>query len=139
MRGIDNETNTTEIYGGSSNSVDVCALEDNTSIQVLRSDGATQHDVELSAHQRFNITGTGSLYSGTAIRITSNKPISAVSIADSNGGEATTLVPETAMGTVCGMARDVDWIKMVTPHSNNHFTIKNTLGQVLETGVDIMY
>lgn len=135
LRGIDDETSFNDLYGGSSNSVDVCALEDNTSIQVLRSDGATQHDIELSSHERFNITGTGSLYSGTAIRITSNKPISAVSIADSNGGEATTLVPEIAMGTVCGMARDVNWIKMITPHSNNHFTIKNTLGQVLETGV----
>jgi len=103
----------TEWYGVGSSSVEIAAIEDNTSITVYRS-GNTSTTHTLDRGDELSINDSGSDGSDPAQRIVADKPVGVKSIADSDGAESTTFLPPEEMDFTYYIPQNVQYIAIAT-------------------------
>ena len=103
-----------ELYGTASGSGDVIALEDNTSITEYTSAGG-ERTFTVNRGGNTSLTGGGSQFAGSSVRLVADKPIYAFSKGDGDGGEATPFVSPEAFGTHAAIpGSQNDFIKLVS-------------------------
>ena len=113
-----------EVWGVRSKNVMVGAAQDNTSLTVYASGGASQ-SYTLSAGGRLvlNVGSNTSQGRGDAFRIVADKPITAVQYADSDGSDATTFWPHSYHGTYYGIPVSTQYVAVACPEPNTQVTL----------------
>ncbi|MCJ8318092.1 MAG: cadherin-like domain-containing protein [Colwellia sp.] len=120
-----------EIFGVRNRTVSVGAIEDNTLISVLADNGTTiDYTLQAGKIQTIALGSNLAQGAGSAFRITSDKPISAVQIADADGGETTAFLPQQFLATSYLVPVDAQYLAIVCPQANTvikRYSINNEL------------
>ncbi len=103
----------TEWYGVGSGRVEIAALYDNTNITLYRSTG-TNTTYNLNRGENITVNDSGSQGSDPAHRVVADKLIGVSSLADGDGGEATTFLPVEKMGYKYYFSEDAQYIAIAT-------------------------
>ncbi len=107
------------------------ALEDNTQITVLDSAGiSTQFVLNAGEHRAF--TSGGANGEGVGMRITADKPIAAIQVADRDGIEATAFWDPVYSGRRYGLPIDTQYVAVVCDQASS-ISLYDTDGIVLDT------
>ncbi|PID52247.1 MAG: hypothetical protein CR972_03110 [Candidatus Moraniibacteriota bacterium] len=102
-----------EWYGVGSGRLEIAALYDATDVTVYRSDGTTAN-YTLNRGDNHVINDAGSQGSEPAHRVVADGPIGVNSLADGDGGEATTFLPTHEMGYRYYFPEDMQYIAIAT-------------------------
>jgi hypothetical protein len=102
-----------EWYGVGSGNLEIAAMVNNTNITLYRSNNTTA-TYTLNRGQHVYISDAGSEGSEPAHRVVADQPIGVKSIADSDGGEATTFLPVQELGYKYYFPEDVQYIAIAT-------------------------
>ncbi len=102
-----------EWYGVGSGNIQIAALNDNTSVTLYRSSGAS-NTYTLQRGENVMINDAGSQGSDPAHHVVADQPIGVGSLADGDGGEATTFLPVEEMGYRYYIADDTQYIAIAT-------------------------
>ncbi|VAW57977.1 hypothetical protein MNBD_GAMMA11-2884 [hydrothermal vent metagenome] len=107
------------------------ALEDNTQVSVLDSTGVSTQFVLNAGERRAFIAG-GASGTGVAMRITADKPISAIQVADRDGLEATAFWDPVYSGRRYGLPIDTQYAAVVCDQASR-ISLYDAGGVVLDT------
>lgn len=122
-----------ELYGVPSTTAFVACVEDNTEVIGYLSDG-TKWEFTCNRGEFGSKGGNGNLGSGPAYRIVSSKPVAAIGVADSNGGEAEPLMPVELMTTQLSLASSTEYVTIASRSQGVDYTIYGADGSVKSTG-----
>ncbi len=119
-----------ELWGIRSNAAIVGAMEDNTTITVTGSSGATENFILNAGDYRSLTIPGGSQGSGSAVHIVADKPIAAIQSADNDGAETTAFLDTPYLATHYGLPINTQYVAVVCPQLTN---VTLTNGTVTET------
>lgn len=112
----------TDWWGVPSNNLQIGALQDNTSVTRLGSDG-TNITTTLDRGDGLEVNGLGTEGTAPAYRIISDKPVNVHQIADSDGTESTTFLPETELATEYFLPVSAQYIAVATTQPSTNCTV----------------
>lgn len=107
----------TEIFGCASNGGHIIVTEDGTTITEYATDGTitSRGTYNKSTSVISIVNDASSQFSGVSVKIVADKPISAESQADSDGGEMTPFVSKESFGTVFSIPENErEWVKIIS-------------------------
>ncbi len=107
------------------------ALEDNTQVTVLDSDGVSTQFI-LNATERREFTAGSAQGQGVGLHITADKPIAAIQLADNDGIEATAFWDSVYSGRRYGLPIDTQYVAIVCDRSTS-ISLYDSSGNVLDT------
>jgi len=84
--------------------------------------------IVLGANGGNDTSGLPSQGAGPAYLVSANNPIGANGLADGDGGEFMTFLPQKELGTVFGSANTVEYIAVAAPYASTICTLYNNLG-----------
>ncbi len=119
-----------ELWGVRSNNAIVGAMENNTTITVTGSSGATESFTLNAGGYRTLTVPSGAQGSGSAVHIVADKPIAAIQSADSDGAETTAFLDTPYLATHYGLPINTQYVAVVCPQFTN---VTLTNGTVTET------
>lgn len=108
------------------------AIDDGTIIDRVNSDGSASQ-YTLDRGQRASLGSTGRLYSGSSVKLSSNKPFHAESLADSNGGQMTCWTDREAMATDYVLARDITFLAFAGLEKGATVSVYDPTGVLVDT------
>ena len=118
------------LWGVRSNTAIVGAMEDNTTITVTGSSGATESfTLDAGGYRTLTIPGA-TQGSGSAVHIVADKPIAAIQSADGDGVEATAFLDTPYLATHYALPVDAQYVAVVCPQFTN---VTLTNGGLTET------
>ncbi|MBN2724188.1 MAG: DUF2341 domain-containing protein [Deltaproteobacteria bacterium] len=124
------------LWGATTGTTYVSAVNDNTSLTVYLSDGTTQSYTINSDTYTAIESGITNGIDGHAMRLVADGPIGALSIGDGDGGEAVIFLPEKHMSTVFRFPSDGRYALISAKHSGtwcSEITPDGTEIQTLQT------
>lgn len=126
-----------ELYGIGSTNLLVAAAEDNTTVDIYRSDG-TNSTVTLgnSNNYVYSESGGGSQGSGVAYRLVADKPIGASSLADADGTETMVFYPRKEFSDVYVLPEDTQYMSIVAMEPSVTCNVFDDLGNLVSTGTE---
>lgn len=102
----------------------VGATEDNTTITVYESNGASNSFTLNSGElQAISIGDNANQSAGSALHIVADKPIAAIEYADSDGSESTAFYNESYLSTHYGIPVDTQYIAIACPNVSTTVTL----------------
>lgn len=110
----------------------VAALEDATTGAAYYSDG-TSEGFALDALGTHTLGLTGTEGNGPAVRIVADRPVSAISYADSDGGEMVTFLPTRWLGTHHVVPFDAQYVYAAAPQPGTRCTLVHGGGTTTRT------
>jgi hypothetical protein len=110
----------------------ITALEDATTGTAYFSDGTTE-TFALDALGTHTLGLTGSQGNGPAVRIVADRPVSAVSYADADGGEMVTFLPTRWLGTHHVVPFDAQYVYVAAPLPGTRCTLTHGGGTNVRT------
>jgi hypothetical protein len=118
----------TELWGICSHNAYVTAVEDSTEITVYTSNSDTPRTMTVNAGQRHQVCSSLPFNSvrqglGPAVRIVSDKPVSAVQVADGDGVEQTAFYPTRYLKSRFGIPKDSQYIAVTCPSADTTVTL----------------
>ena len=124
----------TEVYGIYTNNFVVAAFRNNTKVTITRTNGETRNITLQRGEKALNEIGGRTLHGGgTALKITSNKPIAAYQYADGDGVEATAFLPKEKMVRSSVLPTNAQYIAIAAPYPNTTVELLTEDGSVIET------
>jgi len=124
----------TELWGIRSNNVTLGALQDNTSITVYASNGATgSYNLDAGDRALAVVGSSGSEGAGNALHIVADKPIAAIQGADSDGVEATGFWPAEFFATSYGLPVNTQYVAVTCFDSGTTVTLNDGGSVVSQT------
>ncbi|NOZ81838.1 MAG: DUF2341 domain-containing protein [Candidatus Micrarchaeota archaeon] len=117
----------TELLGIGSNLFEIGTGSSQAYVSWIRSDGLSG-SVLLPAYSNYYLSGLGSYGNAPAFRVSSDSPIGANQLADSDGGETTTFLSLTETGTVFGSGNRAGYIAVAAPYPSTTCRVYNSAG-----------
>ena len=125
----------TDWWGVPSRYLTIAALEDNTQVQILISNG-TNRTISLDAYEDYNIyDGASSQGGGQAFHIVSNKPVGVAQYADGDGGEETTFLPDYELDTEYVIPHGYDYIAIATTQAKTNCSRYDSSGNYIDSQI----
>lgn len=113
----------TEVYGVYSSHYVVAALEEQTQLIILSSNGQKRVIRLNSGEQRADIIGkSGAQGLGDAITVKADKPVAAIQYGDGDGDEATMFLPDALLGHVY-VWPEAQYLAIVMPHPHTELKV----------------
>ncbi len=113
-----------ELWGIRSKQIIVGAVEDNTSLVVYSSGGASQsYSLNSGSRTILSIGSNTSQGRGDAFRLVSDKPIMAAQYGDSDGSDATAFWPRSYLANQYGIPIDTQYVAVVCPEPDTELTL----------------
>ncbi|RME53525.1 DUF2341 domain-containing protein [Candidatus Woesearchaeota archaeon] len=125
---------TTDWWGVPSGSIEIAALENGTTATIYWSDTATPTTVSLDAGDEHISGGHGTQGSAPAAHVVSNKPIGVKQIADGDGTESVTFLPESELAKEYVFSHDSSYVAIAATQPDTSCTIYSSTGTLLFSG-----
>ena len=126
-----------DILGGSTATVRLAALEDDTTITATFSGGSVRN-LTLNAGEFANLSGSGGAQgTGPAVRLIADAPIAATANGDGDGGDAVALLPVEMAGHRFVLPRAAQYLFVSTLHSDTHCSLTGPDGTLIGEDEDV--
>lgn len=118
-----------DLFGIPSQTLNVAASTDAASISIQKNNGTISITSQsLSSLGKYQQAMGGSQGTTGATKITSDAPIAAFQLADSDGSDTTTFFPESTLGTKFGSPQMAQYVSIAAPYQNTECTFYDNTG-----------
>lgn len=118
-----------DLFGIPSQTLNVAASTEAASISIQKNNGTISITSQsLSSLGKYQQAMGGSQGTTGATKITSNAPIAAFQLADSDGSDTTTFFPESTLGTKFGSPQMAQYVSIAAPYQNTECTLYDNTG-----------
>ena len=121
----------TDWWGVASNYLHIAAMHNSTNVTVYWSDGTTSNSIMNAGDQWSLSGGTGNQGADRAAHVVANDTVGCTQMADSDGGDGTTFLPEWELEKEYYIPQDLQYITIATTQPNTECIIYNSTNDVV--------
>lgn len=120
------------LYGIPSSILEIGAGPDGASASWIDSAGNVG-SATLGANNAYYISGLPRYGGANAYRVKGSYPIGVDQLADGDGGESTTFLPQKEMGTLFGSAQGIEYIAIAAPEASTTCSLYGSTGSLISS------